>query len=207
MSVNGQSVITSLSLRQHFFDELASASRNQDLELTDLSSVYVVNLLTEYSRTQSLKDVSDGTRSFKPLAILYAEALSADCLEQRNRSLQRLGDLALFISGLFANSLARKAVDIDYYIGMGEAAYLSLEGDLQRRGSDKSTTGLFNELAIKFAALVDVLGEIGESCGLRNDCDTLRAYEIWLRTGSPRARKQLERSGIVPLSTNAHAPH
>jgi len=37
--------------------------------------------------------------------------------------MQRLGDTALFIAGVFADSLNRKLVDVDYYVAMGGTAY------------------------------------------------------------------------------------
>ena len=47
--------------------------------------------------------------------------------------------------------------------------------------------------------LVDVLGEISEMSGLKSNTDTLRAYELWLKTGSVRAHRQLLRNGIHPI--------
>ena len=55
-------------------------------------------------------------------------------------------------------------------------------------------TGLFfADLATNFSKLVDVLGEVGDSCNLSSNADTLRLYEIWLKTGSVRAHNKLLR--------------
>ena len=113
--------------------------------------------------------------------------------------MKRLGDFALFIGGLFSDSLNRRMVDVDYYIGMGGAAYGSLHEALQRDPDHLSPCELFEELEAKFALLVDVFAEVSESSGLKSNTDLLRTYEIWLRTGSDRARKQLMRSGIHPI--------
>ena len=61
----------------------------------------------------------------------WAGPWSSGGLEQRAR-LRYLGDFSLFTSGFFSDSLSRRAVDVDYYVSMGEFAY----GSLGRRDSD-----------------------------------------------------------------------
>jgi hypothetical protein len=50
----------------------------------------------------------------KPLALHYADAVNAPSIAERGAALRKLGDIALFISSLFADNLNRKLVDIDY---------------------------------------------------------------------------------------------
>ncbi len=64
---------------------------------------------------------------------------------------------------------------------------------------------LFAELAAKFQHLVDVLNEVADMARPLSDQDVLRQYEIWLKTSSPRARKLLERCGVMPVRALAHA--
>ena len=207
MNTANASLITSMSVGEHFRDALETASRNQEVELDEMTFVYVVNLLTAFCHSRELSAVSDET-TLKPLAIIYAEAVDAPLPEYRNRMLQRLGDIALFISGLFTDSLSRRAVDVDYYIGMGETAYGSLHESIHSSGAASLTGDLFDNLCQKFAVLVDLLGEMSEMSGVKTNSDVLRAYEIWLKTGSERARKQLVRSGIHPLTAlNAQVVH
>ena len=207
MATTDASLITSMSVREHFRDALETATHNQEVELGNTTFVYVVNLLTEYCHSRALNAVSDDGRHLKPLALIYAEAIDAPLPEHRNRALQKLGDIALFIGGLFTDSLHRRVVDIDYYIGMGEAAYGSLH-DSMPAGTDRFLTAeLFDELCRKFAVLVDLLGEIAETSGLKSNSDVLRAYDIWLKTGSDRVRRQLIRNGVQPLTVNPSAVH
>ena len=203
MTTIDSSLITTTSVREYFSSALDAAARNQDLVLRDATSAYVINLLTGYCHAGALAAVSDEGAHHKALATIYAEAVEADSPEQRNQALQHLGDLALFVAGIFTDSLNRKLVDVDYYIGMGEVAYGHLHEALQRRRDRFARTELFEELCAKFSALVDVLGEVSEMSGMKSNADVLRTYEVWLRTGSERARRQLERSGIVPLSVSA----
>ena len=207
MSTTDLSLITSVSVREHFRDALETATHNQEVELGNTTFVYVVNLLTEYCDSRALNAVSDDGWYIKPLALIYAEAISAPLPDHRNRVLQKLGDIALFIGGLFTDSLRRRVVDIDYYIGMGEAAYGALHASMPA-GTDRFLTAeLFDDLCQKFSVLVDLLGEIREMSGLKSNSDVLRASEIWLKTGSDRARRQLIRNGIQPLTMYPSAVH
>jgi hypothetical protein len=55
---------------------------------------------------------------------------------------------------------------------------------------------VYAELAAKFLPLVDALGEISDAARRYTQADILRLYEIWLKTGSPRARGLLRQLGI-----------
>ena len=68
----------------------------------------------------------------KPLVVMLCEALEASGHAERNRSLQRLGDVSLFMAGFFARGFAAKLIDIDYHIAMGGRAYGALAHTLQR---------------------------------------------------------------------------
>ncbi len=193
-------LIATTSIRGYFHEAFTSAVRNQDVDVDDMTSAYVINLLTYYSHSSALKPVSDEGKHHKALASIYAEAIAAESSEQRNLALQQLGDIALFVAGIFTDSLNRKLVDVDYYIGMGETAYGSLYESMQQRSDRFARSALFEELRRKFSVLVDVLCEISETSGLKSNADVLRTYEIWLRSGSRRAARQLERSGIHPIA-------
>lgn len=173
-----------------YFKELVEAAlEHQRLRLGELTSFYLVNLLCGYVRFGS-----DGRPGLddEPLALQLARALEAGGAEQRAR-LRSLGDLSLFVSGFFSDSLARKVVDIDYYVSMGEYAYASLS-----RQESEAVAGVFAELADRFGNLVDVLGEVSEQSALTSNSNLLRLYERWLRTGSRRTGQMLADRGIVP---------
>jgi hypothetical protein len=63
---------------------------------------------------------------------MLSDALEAPSAVERERGLQRLGDVSLFIAGFFAHSFARKLIDIDYHIAMGGRAYGTLACGLAR---------------------------------------------------------------------------
>jgi hypothetical protein len=85
---------------------------------------------------------------------------------------------------------------------MGGSAYSHLSDTMRSTNRGRAMSGIYNELASKFVAFVDVLGEVSEGGSCNNDIDVLRQYEIWLRTGSTRAAERLRAVGIQP-SMNA----
>ncbi len=174
---------------EYFRSLVESALEHQHVRAGELTSYYLVNLLCGYVRfgASGAPPLDD-----EPLALRLAKALDSGGEEQRAQ-LRTLGDVSLFVSGFFSDSLRRRVVDVDYYVSMGEYAYASLS---KRERDTFATT--FGELADRFPSFVDVLGEVSEQSGLTTNNDLLRLYERWLRTGSRRSGQQLVERGIVP---------
>src|ERR1700740_576638 len=129
-------VVPVANLREFFKDELHGALEKQHLEVEDQTEHYVVNVLTLFSRSEALyEQTAEGAR-LKPLVVMLSEALEAASPGDRNRGLQRLGDVSLFVAGFFAQGFARKLIDIDYHIAMGGRAYAAL-GEALSRGKGK----------------------------------------------------------------------
>lgn len=172
---------------EYFRELVESALQHQHLEVRALTSYYLVSLLNGFVHRERSAMADD-----EALGVRFVRALGAAGIAQRN-GLRQVGDTSLFISGFFADSLDRRLVDIDYYMHLGEQAY----GSLARR--DETLGEVFDELAEKFPAMVDVLAEVSEQAGLSaSNLDTLRLYEKWLRTGSRRNGQRLAAKGIVP---------
>ncbi len=58
---------------------------------------------------------------------------------------------------------------------------------------------IYAQLAQKFQRLVDALNEVSEMSYRHTDADILRLYEIWMKTGSPRAHGLLRQLGVQPV--------
>jgi hypothetical protein len=173
---------------EYFREQVSAAMARQHLRAGDLTTYYLVNLLCRFVRPEGLAVQEDGV----PLAFRLARALESGGVQQRER-LRHLGDFSLFVSGFFSDSLQRRAVDVDYYVSMGEYAY----GSLSRRDAE-ALAEVFRELAGKFVAFMDVLADVSEQTAVSSSGDVLRLYEKWLRTGSARTGQQLIDRGIVP---------
>jgi hypothetical protein len=188
-------VLTVANLREYFHDALQGALAHQHLAVEDQTEQYVVNLLTLFSRSEQLYEQTAAGVRLKPLVQMLSEALEANSAQERELGLQRLGDVSLFIAGFFAHSFARKLIDVDYHVAMGGCAYGTLANGMCR-GRKPVLGRVFAELAAKFMPLVDALGEISDAARRYTQADVLRLYEIWLKTGSPRARGLLRRLGV-----------
>ncbi len=186
------------SLQNYFHDYLHSSLRKHNVQATDYTIIYLANLLNNFSRSENFVDVCEGRSPHKPLALHYSDALNSDTKHERDLALRRLGDITLFICGIFADSLNTKAVDVDYYVAMGGSAYSHLSESNTINIYDSSLNEVFYELANKFVDFADVLSDINENQNQLNK-NLLRTYEIWLRTGSKRAHKILIESGVQPI--------
>jgi len=198
-------VVPVANLREFFKDTLRGALRRQHLRVEDQTEHYVVNLLTLFARSEALYEMTPDGLRLKPLVAMLSEALTAPAgTSERNRSLQRLGDVSLFIAGFFAHGFAAKLIDIDYHIAMGGQAYAQLaRSTCYGRGRVLAT--VFAELAEKFQPMVDALHEVSEGGGAPSNRDILRLYEMWLKTSSARCYGQLKRLGVEPISAGGTA--
>lgn len=176
------------SVEGFFHDEVDRAFRDKGLAPGTLVEHYLVQLLAAYA-AQGIQDA--------PLALRLAEAIDANPRERR-RSLREIGDTSLYVSGFWADSLADKMVDADYYIQLGGSAY----GELARGGPGwtRDPQGeVFGELAANFVNFVEVLAIVSRrTTHPSSNEDVLRLYQRWQRTKSAGAAARLAALGVVP---------
>ena len=175
-----------------YFKELVEvALSHQRLNTQELTACYVVQLLASFLQ----RPLTDESTEDTPLAVRLARALESGGSKQRT-SLREIGDVALFVSGFYADSLNRKLVDVDYYVSIGGCAYNALS-----RVETDTFSPVFAELAEKFGGFVDVLSEVSERTSCASNADLLRLYEKWVKTGSRRSGQLLVERGVVPNSS------
>src|SRR5215471_9901993 len=170
-----------------YFKELVDgALSHQGLATQELTAYYVVQLLASFTQRPALDDPER-----PPLAVRLARALESGGVRQR-ACLKEIGDVSLFVSGFFSDSLNRKLVDVDYYVAIGGCAYSALS-----RVETDTFSPVFAELGKKFVDFVDVLTEVSERTSCTSNADLLRLYERWLKTGSSRSGQLLVARGVV----------
>ena len=160
-AVSGSLVAVS-SLREFFRDAFHAASEHQHLDIDEQAEQYVVNLLTMFSRADALYERTPEGLRIRPLAHMLADALEAPNAAARQRGLQRLGDVSLFVAGFFARSFARKLIDIDYTSPWAERLQFA-GGYNTALSSGRCVAAIYSQLAQKFQRLVDALNEIKET--------------------------------------------
>ncbi len=204
MRARAETLIETRDPRAFFRETVEQAMAHQRVRADADTVAYVINLLAAFVRAESLFEHTPEGPRLKPLAYLYLEAAQAPNPGIRRELLRKLGDVALFVAGLFAESFNRRAINIDYYVAMGGNAY----GRLSRepRLADRAARRVYGELAEKFIAFVDVLNEVAEQARPGSGRDVLALYERWLRHGSPRAARQLAELGITVAERTGAPP-
>ena len=173
-----------------FRNLLRQALAEQRVEPSETAEVYLVTLLERFVRP-------DPDFFSRPLAVDYLESF-AQGPPERYRKLKQVGDTALFVSGVFTESLERKAVGAEYYTSLGGLAYhhlASLSGTPMGRG----VIALFTEMSVRFLDFVRVLSQMSLQEIFSSDQDLLRVYRRWLLTRGPRDADLLARRGIIPF--------
>ncbi len=187
-----------LNPNEYFRAAVTGAVESLKVDVSEHSQSYIVHLLSHFISIENFYPTDSEGRPAETLTQQLANALEEETPEARALRLKQLGDFSLYIAGFFTDSLSRKLVDVDYYIGMGGAAY----ENVARLEEKRAKAQLFGELAKKFPQFVDILGQISEETGVHsnNPQDLLRLYDLWSKTGSERLAKQLVRAGISPVA-------
>jgi hypothetical protein len=185
-----ESLVRALTPVEFFKEQVEAACERQRVAPQPLTAYYVVSLLCDFTHLGQ-SAAGEVMASSESLAVRLARALQSGGSDQRV-GLKQVGDVSLFVSGFFSDSLRRTLVDVEYYVSIGGYAYGSLST------VDNTLAPIYAELAEKFVAFVDVLSDVSERTSMTNDRDLLRLYERWVRTGSPRNGQLLAEQGIVP---------
>jgi hypothetical protein len=140
---------------RHLFHNLTEASFEQvgtaDPELT----VYVAGLLVDFTHTDNLYRIRDANgKRLEYLVDLQLESQRGDAAHARETQ-KHLGDYALFMVGMFPESLQRRrrSMSPDYYVAQGKQAYATVSV----MDGLRPTAGLFRKLAANFETCVCAL--------------------------------------------------
>lgn len=197
---SGQSPLKLFTQPQEYFYELFSAALSRSkLKPQPETEVYLLHLLNQFISTDALYSRGkDGEYKEEPLALLIKDALEAPEPSAQRSLFRHVGDVSLYRAGFFQASLNRKLVDLDYYIDMGGAAYRQVA----IRADEVDRKKVFEELADRFSAFVDVLAEMSSQTTLKSETNLLQMYDHWMKTKSERAEKILKEAGILPQPSN-----
>ncbi len=185
-------MLTLATTVDEFFHEVVSEALSaRQLAASEPAGWYLVNLLGELT-TSRLTD--------EPLALKLAAANDGSGGGERVKKLKEVGDTSLVLAGFFAESLGRGLVDVDYYVSLGKNAYAQLARQLAGAGKakrgNKSIPEVYDELAQKFPAFVEVLAEVKKRVDF-GQSDVGRLYEVWLRTRDEWVENKLRDAGLI----------
>lgn len=178
--------------RRYIQHMVYEALTQENVRLHKLVEDYVVDMLTDFILIDPL-NLGEG---LPVLTWMYADATSL-VGPRRIAALKRLGDVALFLSGIFADYVRMTVNGLGYYIDMGRAAY-----DLAAR-SAVALNPIFDELSKKFIPLVTALNAVSIQSSLSRGFDSDSLLELYVRDSSNLALRDrmMERLSIPIIST------
>ena len=141
-------------IRRLFRSVTAMSFEQIDLPDRDLMR-YVADLLVEFVHIDSLYRVRDAQgKRLEYLTDMLIELVDQGPIDERETR-KHIGDYALFIVGLYPESLTRRrrAVSPEYYIAQGKESYL-IVAEMDR---SKPTESLFRKLSAHFEYCVTAL--------------------------------------------------
>ena len=184
------------NMREYFRETLQASLKKAPVSLTDTAQVYLVNLLTEFARSETAFAGTD--RGDQPVFVeLMARAQESEPHEAL-RIYKHMGDSSLYLSGFFGESALKKAVSVDYYVSMGGSAYDAVARLM--RPTAATSSALFSELASNFPELVELLAAMslhGEQSRKLDDAAVLGLVDRYRRTGSREVLQALKNQGVV----------
>jgi hypothetical protein len=173
------------TLESFFFEQLEQA-QGSGRKLGAEIEAYLVHMLAAHARRPHVAG-----RTSPALATQFLAAR-----EQGATALREVGDRALYIAGVVPRSLDRTPVNVNYVVGIGEAAYREIH-------VRKTRLEVFARLAERFREVVAVLGKM---LALEKDeqTDLLALYERWRRSSDPADAKRLIAAGVLldPVSSD-----
>lgn len=185
------------NLTEFFRDLLQTAMRSQEVESSELTEFYLVTLLERFARP-------DTAWNERPLALDYLESFHTSD-SRRYVKLKRVGETALFLTGMFMEHLERQLVSADYYMSLGTVAYQHLATTPEPHAEARKL--VFAEIADRFPEFVRVLSEISFEQLFRSNERLVRVYTRWLHTRGRQDAEWLLRHGIVPVKPGFRTQH
>ncbi len=179
--------------KEFFEEQITFAFSQRGINTYPHVKSYLIELLSSFIHVDHLFNDDDEKKQNFTLAEIFLKAVSAE-IQQKIILLQKLGEISLYISGFFGDSLQKKLIDIDYYVSMGENAYSNLALCVREEIRSK----VFHELSSRFVDYVDVLSFISQESMIQNNESLLRLYEKYRLTGSELAKEKLVAQGVLP---------
>ena len=195
MTTSSDSLIeTTTSLEGFFKQRIEQAVDKLNIEGNDDTLWYLTQLLCTYSKTSRFLD-NNGTRAaLTPLAEYYRLAVESPTKQQKRLQLQRLGDVAIVVAGLFAGALDRKTINVCYYMSMGKAAYGNLADEAPHSARQRARQHIFESLSNNFNDYVIALSRI-PAC-TSTEKSLIQLLDDWESSHHPALANELRSQGV-----------
>lgn len=153
-----------MNLCKSFFQEqFSNAILNKNIQINLLSQEYVVSILCDNIKSETLCSLTKDGTNFPLMFSLYEKSIKSSPINQFNEY-RNMGDVSLLMTGLFSDYISRKASlnNKDYYIEMGKSGYYMAS----RLVPIQDFSLVFEELYSKFGKIVDILNSVSKNLNL-----------------------------------------
>lgn len=174
-----------------YFQELIIQATQDTQKSSRKESVqYLASLLNDFlkARTEALNLLVFGHLT-PTLALMKIGDMAAD---SQLRLYKKIGDVSLFVSGLFLNALARSVLDLDYYKKIGEKGYHMAH----TVSAEQALKDTFLDLSLNFLSYIEILHHVSVTVGLSDNKNLLYIYDQWLKTQSELFERILRTRGF-----------
>lgn len=113
------------SLQSYFFQNLTELNNKSICPIPEEIIYYSSSVMEYYGLSSKFFEFQNGRAQSKILGTKLLEAQLKDRTEQK-RIYKDIGDSALMVCGYFSKSIDKKILDLNYYIKIGQLAYLRL---------------------------------------------------------------------------------
>jgi hypothetical protein len=190
-------VLHTESIELYFQQALEESLKEQNIELSDAACYYIVHLLTSFSRSEYAFAGSEHNE--KQAFISMLSRASETSLEEALRIYKHVGDMTLYRTGFFSESVKNQLVSPQYYMQIGESAYSSASS-LSRSNAALNSV-IFAELADRFTALVHLLKSIRlfghkDQDMQHRSSQTFEIIELYQKSGDDNLLRFLQDRGV-----------
>ncbi len=179
------------TLSQYFHERLVELGETITPKPHEDTLWYLGGMLGRLGQSTNVFTYDHGRLTLRPLALLYHDALSVSEGWQCCLLLRQLGDLSLFLGGLFSERYAKKGIGQDYFVGMGGSAYDYLADNAQQNRH------IFSELAVMFVGMLELVARVCSKQNPFDAMDVMALIQRYRQTSDPVAARQLEGMGIA----------
>jgi len=162
---------------------ISDAEKSSDQRLEDDLKSYLVCLLMRFLKKP---DMISGA-----IALEYLNNF-LEFGEIRKNGLRDIGDKCLIFSGFFPKQTRKRRVSADYFISIGQSAYLGLSEEFEKNNA-QGLSDLYMLASRKFITMATILMSAKMLNEEEEFIDPLLSHELWERTHSPFFKKKLKK--------------
>ena len=181
-------------MHEYFREALKVAIKRSGGCISEELQAYLVYLLTDFARADRVyAGINPGE---EPVLVLLLERALEAPMHEANRIFKQIGDSTLYLSGFFGEKTHASGVSANYYVSMGEGAYLKL--------AQNTNQAVYHELSDAFERLVFLLRQMSLQDKKASPEQLLSWIEEYQISKNPDLKALLQQNGVFLENTNPH---